>query len=196
MTLQEIATTLNEPNIALIEKIVNVLGIRRVTYYLQQTLRIEAEGGMLTRDRSRRRSLGGVFFRTIKQAVSDSERRAIWPKPPDTPPPDNQPTNTPPTKPPPPNTPPIEKAVQAISWEEAKKLVNAIIQSPGKGTSVKLTLVGRPKKVAKAGEGAVVVSLQGKPPGALPKGLPTHRKPASPGRSLLPTNNGTRSRTR
>ena len=38
---------------------------------------------------------------------------------------------------------------------------------------MKLTLVGRPKKVAKAGEGAVVVSLQGKPPGALPKGLPT-----------------------
>ena len=38
---------------------------------------------------------------------------------------------------------------------------------------MKLTLVGRPKKVAKAGEGAVVVSLQGKPPGALPEGLPT-----------------------
>lgn len=37
---------------------------------------------------------------------------------------------------------------------------------------MKLTLVGRPKKVAKAGEGAVVVSLQGKPPGSLPKGLP------------------------
>ena len=79
MTVQEIATTLNEPNLALIERIVNVLGIRRVTYYLQQTLRIEAEGGMLTRDRSRRRSLGGVFFRTIKQEISNSERRTIWP---------------------------------------------------------------------------------------------------------------------
>lgn len=152
MTTQEITEQLNEPNRELIEKIVNTIGIERVSEYLQRTLAIEAEGGMMTRDGARRRTPGGVFFYVVKGNLSKDEQKQIFPKLPGTQP---------------------KKKVQAIIWDEAKKIAVAINQTPGKGATVKLTLVGRPKKVAKAGEGAVVVSLQGKPPGALPKGLPT-----------------------
>lgn len=152
MTAQEIAKQLNEPNTELIEKIINTLGTERVSEYLQKTLTIEADGGMMTRDSARRRTPGGVFFYVVKGEISKAEQKEIFPKLPGTQP---------------------KKKVQAISWDEAKKIAVAINQTPGKGATVKLTLVGRPKKVAKAGEGAVVVSLQSKPPGALPKGLPT-----------------------
>lgn len=152
MTAQEIANQLQEPNTELIKKIVRVLGIERVSEYLQKTLAIEAEGGMMTIDGERRRSPGGVFFYVIKSELSKDERKQIFPKLP--------------------GTQPKKKVVQPISWEEAQKIAIAINQAPGKGATVKLTLMGRPKKVAKAGEGAVVVSLQGKPPGSLPKGLP------------------------
>jgi len=152
MTAQEIANQLQEPNTELIKKIVSVLGIERVSEYLQKTLTIEAEGGMMTIDGERRRSPGGVFFYVVKSELSKDERKQIFPKFP--------------------VTQPKKKVVQPISWEDAQKIAIAINQSPGKGATVKLTLVGRPKKVAKAGEGAVVVSLQGKPPGSLPKGLP------------------------
>ncbi len=153
MTVHEIAAQLNEPNTELIEKLVNTLGIERVSDYLQKTLTIEAEGGMMTRDGERRRTPGGVFFHVVKGELSKAERKHIFPKLP--------------------GTQIKKKVIQAVSWEDAQKIAVAINQTPGKGATVKLTLVGRPKKVAKAGEGAVVVSLQGKPPGALPKGLPT-----------------------
>lgn len=152
MTVLEIAKQLNEPNTELIGKIVNAIGIERVNEYLQKTLTIEAEGGMMTRDGERRRTPGGVFFYVVKDNLSKAEQKQIFPKMP--------------------GTQPKKKVIQAVSWEDAQKIAVAINQTPGKGATVKLTLVGRPKKVAKAGEGAVVVSLQGKPPGALPKGLP------------------------
>lgn len=152
MTVLEIAKQLNEPNTELIGKIVNAIGIERVSEYLQKTLTIEAEGGMMTRDGERRRTPGGVFFYVVKDNLSKAEQKQIFPKMP--------------------GTQPKKKVIQAVSWEDAQKIAVAINQTPGKDATVKLTLVGRPKKVAKAGEGAVVVSLQGKPPGALPKGLP------------------------
>lgn len=153
MTVHEIAAQLNEPNTELIGKIVNTLGIERVSEYLQKTLTIEVEGGMMTLDGKRRRTPGGVFFHVVKGELSKTERKQIFPK--------LLGTQT------------KKKVIQAVRWEDAQKIAVAINQSPGKGATVQLTLVGRPKKVAKAGEGAVVVSLQGKPPGSLPKGLPT-----------------------
>ena len=152
MTVLEIAKQLNEPNTELIGKIVNAIGIERVNEYLQKTLTIEAESGMMTRDGERRRTPGGGFFYVVKDNLSKAEQKQIFPKMP--------------------GTQIKKKVIQAVSWEDAQKIAVAINQTPGKGATVKLTLVGRPKKVAKAGEGAVVVSLQGKPPGALPKGLP------------------------
>lgn len=152
MTLQEIAEQLHEDNIELLKQVVDVLGEERASEYTQRALATETEGGLMTADGQRRRTPGGVFFYLVKAEISPEERQQIWTKGS--------------------GAGQAQSAIQPISWEEAKRLVVAIIQSPGKGASVKLTIVGRPRKVAKAGEGAVVVSLQGKPPGALPKGLP------------------------
>jgi hypothetical protein len=44
-------------------------------------------------------------------------------------------------------------------------------EPPGEARTMKLTLIGRPGKVETHGQ-AVVFRMQGKPPGALPRGLP------------------------
>jgi hypothetical protein len=51
-----------------------------VRAFLQQTLAIEAEGGMLVTSGKRRRTPGGVFFYLVCKNVSPEERKAIFPK--------------------------------------------------------------------------------------------------------------------
>jgi hypothetical protein len=58
-----------------------------------------------------------------------------------------------------------------MTWEEAKALIGQVIKTPAEARTVKLTLVGRPQKVI-AQQECVVVSLKGKEPPSLPKGLP------------------------
>jgi hypothetical protein len=58
-----------------------------------------------------------------------------------------------------------------MTWDEAKALIGQVIKTPAEARTVKLTLIGRPQKVI-AQQECVVVSLKGKEPPSLPKGLP------------------------
>jgi hypothetical protein len=59
-----------------------------------------------------------------------------------------------------------------LTWDEARSLVQTLAtEPPGEARTMKLTLIGRPGKVETRGQ-AVVFRMQGKPPGALPRGLP------------------------
>jgi hypothetical protein len=58
-----------------------------------------------------------------------------------------------------------------MTWDEAKTLIVQVIKTPGEARTVKLTLIGRPQKII-AQQACVVVSLKGKEPPSLPKGLP------------------------
>jgi hypothetical protein len=71
------------------------------------------------------------------------------------------------------------QASKAPSWEEVKQLVTQALEKIGEAKTVKITLVGRPGKVVQQ-EACVVVAMKGKPPGALPKGLPTPPVNSSP----------------
>jgi hypothetical protein len=150
-TVQELAAALQEENVELLERVVSVLGVEQAQVLLQKTLETEAGGGLLVTNQSRRRTPGGVFFYLARTSSPKQAVRQIWPPAPQA----QQPA-----------------AAQAPSWEEAKQLIAQAIKSRGEAKTVKLTLVGRPGKVIEQ-EGCVVVSMKGKEPPSLPKGLPT-----------------------
>lgn len=153
--MKQIAETLNEPNIALLREVLAVIGPERAQEFFQKTLEIEAQGGLMLKNGSRRRTPGGVFFYTVRTTIPKSEERLIWP-------PANKAKEGAAAPPP----------IQPMPWEEAKQLVLTAIKSVGEAKTVKITLIGRPSKVIQQ-QNCVVIALKGKEPPSLPKGLPT-----------------------
>ena len=105
---------------------------------------------------NRRRSLGGVFFKLVKEHTTTKERRAIFPHL-------NkafQRTRKRKGKPP---APPTAEAVQQAIIE--------IIKEPGEALMAKMTLIGRPGRVLEKGS-LVLTSMEGSKAPSLPKGLP------------------------
>ena len=156
--IEEIAQALMEKNVALIKTAVEVIGAERAQELLRQALAVEAQGGMMTSDQSRRRTPGGVFFQLIRKSTTKEERKAIFPVA------EPQKKKRAEPMPPPAPTPPL-------TWEEAKAMIAESIKATGQARTVKMNLVGRPLKIIQQKE-CVVVSLKGKQPPALPKGLP------------------------
>lgn len=150
---RDIGRQLDETNpeaLEQIELIVQRLGVEKAQVFLQEALKIEAEGGLLVRDGSRRRTPGGVYFYLVRGKVSRKDRWAIWPH------------LAPKPKPPPP--PPFE-------WEERLEIVPNLLEQVGESRTVKITLIGRPGRIVEKGE-VVLTSMQGTKAPSLPKGLP------------------------
>ena len=78
--IKRIAETLQEGNITLIQKVIDVIGPERAQEFLQKTLELEAAGGLTTTDSSRRRTPGGVFFYIVRTSLPQEERKRIWPQ--------------------------------------------------------------------------------------------------------------------
>jgi hypothetical protein len=59
-----------------------------------------------------------------------------------------------------------------LTWDEASTFMQTLAtEPPGEARTMKLTLIGRPGKIEARGQ-AVMFRMQGKPPGAMPSGLP------------------------
>lgn len=153
--VHQITEALNESNRPLVRKIIQVIGPERTLEFLQTALAIEANGGLLVRNGKRRRTPGGTFFYTVRGNLPKHEQRQIWLRPPKASRPSGQ-----------------AQPLVAPTWEEAKQLISQAIQQIGEAKTVKLTLVGRPGKIVEQ-EACIVVSMKGKEPPSLPKGLPT-----------------------
>jgi hypothetical protein len=134
-----------------------MLGQDRCAAILADTLACEASGGMLTKNGTRRRTPGGVFFQLVKERATPKERHRLFYSP--TPRQHTTPTSAQP-----------QAQAQAPTWEEVQVLVQTLPQ--GEAT-VKLTLIGRPALDAiQTRPTYVAFRMQGKAPGPLPKGLP------------------------
>jgi hypothetical protein len=154
LTVDTLAEALQEPNRPLLTQVLRTLGQDRTRAMLTATLEQEAAGGMLTHDGTRRRTPGGTFFQLVRHQASPHERRRLFPRP------------APPHGQGPPQVP------RALTWEEARTRIETLAtEPPGEARTMKLTLIGRPGKVETRGQ-AVMFRMQGKPPGALPRGLP------------------------
>jgi hypothetical protein len=167
LTVDTLAQALQEPKRALLLKVLRTLGQDRCAAILADTLQGEDGGGLLTKDGTRRRTPGGVFFQLVRDRVTPQERRRLFP---------------PPAAPRGKGQPPQQAQGQspqqsqgqppALTWDETRHLMQTLTtEPPGEARTMKLTLIGRPGKVETRSQ-AVVFRMQGKPPGALPRGLP------------------------
>lgn len=147
-----IATTLGETDVsahATIGRLVEALGKETARDLLANTLRIEADGGIQTDDKTRRRTPGGVFFKLAKDATTPKQRRDIfgptWAKKP---------------------------KMEPLSWEAIKDCIDDILVKPGDTSTVKISIVGKPGRIIEKGN-VVITSMQNSQPPSLPKGLPS-----------------------
>jgi hypothetical protein len=150
-----------------IVRIVHVLGRTQARALLAKTMEIEANGGIMLPDNSRRRTVGGIFFhlayttgqpkpgKTLERPVF----RAKKPKNGDA-----QPKQA--------NEKAQQQPATVFTWDDRIAIINEASTEKGNATTVKITLVGRPGKILDKGQFIVTVMESSKVP-ALPKGLPT-----------------------
>ena len=134
------------------------LGEERVRAFVAEALAIEAQGGLMLPDGSRRRTLGGVFFHLLRKGVTSAEHRAIFPSHPS-------------------SRLPAATARARFSWEDYAAALQEL-RRPGEATSVKITVIGRPAQTVERGP-VVIVSLKSERVPGLPKGLPVPAQPTS-----------------
>src|SRR5215471_14306914 len=78
LTPTTLAEVLQEPDKALLARVLTMLGQERCAAILADTLTIESNGGMLTKAGDRRRRPGGVFFHLVKDRSTGTERHALF----------------------------------------------------------------------------------------------------------------------
>ena len=153
--VREITTQLDEPNVALIRRIVTAIGEAQARALLEQVLAIEAAGGQMTLDGTRRKTPGGVFISTARAQTPDKKARQKlldFRQPP--------------------KRAPEAAPVTPLTWEEAQQLLTQAFESIAEAKTMKITLIGRPSKVI-AQPSCVILAMKGKTPATFPKGLPT-----------------------
>ena len=178
---EDIADQLQETHLPArvqIRRVVELVGLETAHDYLQKTLVAEAEGGILTHDGQRRRTPGGAFFYIARGQMPLHLRRRLWSR--DRykqPAPENDENQEKGSRQPPAPArakkpaKPTKPAPPILPWEERERLAAPALAEKGAATTVKITLVGRPGKVIERPD-AVILTLTGPKPPALPKGLP------------------------
>ncbi len=151
-----------------IRRIVQRLGADAALAFLQETQQIEAQGGRLLPDGSRRRTPGGVYFQLVRSRLSDEDRAFVFPprqwgkkgkqgKGPGTPRP---------------------AAPQAQEPAPTEPQDIEIPNATGEVRTVKITVIGRPGRITRDPRGFVTVTMQQTKVPALPRGVPA--PPATP----------------
>jgi len=161
LTVEQFAEVVQEPRLPLLRQVLQTLGQHRCAAILAETLTCEANGGMLTKHGSRRRTPGGVFLQLVKERATPQERRRLFPPPA-------------PQKYQRPQGQQSQGAPEApvLTGDAVQTITQTLATAPaGEARIMKLTFIGRPGKVEVRGPVAVF-RMQGKAPGPLPKGLP------------------------
>jgi len=169
---QDIAVQLGETErgpLGQVGRVVGRRGAERARAFLARTQEIEAAGGLLLPDGSRRRTPGGTFFHLVRTSdeVSREDCTSIFP-----------PLSKRPKKTAGGNasaTPALAGATAPTpaAWTDDiyREMMAALQQEPGRATTVKITVIGRPGTAVEQGQAVVVALVSEKVPD-LPKGLP------------------------
>ena len=161
----DVAHQLNETNpeaLTQIERIIQCVGPEKTYTYLQRAIAIENEGGRMTSDGARRRTLGGTFFFLVRGRVTAQQHAIIWPN-------HKFPyAKTIEVKTP---LPPKTKLPLPQNWDQHGPILAEACQKQGVALIVKITLIGHPGRIVERGEAVITTLTSGKVP-PLPKGLP------------------------
>ncbi len=157
-----------------IKRIVQVLGRSQARALLEETLRVEENGGIMLPDGSRRRTPGGVFF-YLAHTKGQPKPGRTFPRKPTTPSINASKNNSPhPVKPSdrPTATTSLPPAAP-FNWEERSAVIEQVGQAAGRVTTVKITLIGTMGTFVDKGACIVgVMAHTGEKFPALPKGVP------------------------
>jgi hypothetical protein len=160
---RHIARQLQEADWGLIGSVIQILGAEVVQTLLQETLDIEAQGGWMLADNSRRRTTSGVFLVLAKQRMTRDEQkylrglpRAMFPR-------NNRPKGS----------------LKAFDWPQRRHLLAPLRKQHGSATTVKAVLVGRPTTITQQPTHVILTLTHPPKAQSLPRGLPT------PGPELL-----------
>lgn len=184
-----LAVTLGEAPrvIPLLQRILHTLGSEATHAVVAQAHAIDATGGMLVPDGSRRRTLGGIFFKLVKDQCDPEARQDLFPPldwkakrdrdrdrkraqraaqtgtaaaPPGTP------TPRPPR---PPSTPSMHPP---FPWADRHPMITELRQEEGVVQKMKITLIGRPGKIRQY-QNLIITTMAATPPtSGYPKGVP------------------------
>jgi hypothetical protein len=169
-TATQIAAQLGETHAgarATIWRTVRTLGPERAQAFVAQAQEVEANGGMLIPDGSRKRTLGGIFFYLVRTQVSDAEAVAInvmWRSKHQRKKLARGKGQSEPSTPPPPPLPPFV-------WDEADPIIVEVTANVGEASTVKVTVIGRPSQVVER-QGVIILAQRSTKAPTLPKGLP------------------------
>jgi hypothetical protein len=126
----------------------------------EETLQIEANGGMMLPDQSRRRTVGGVYFYLARGRMEPEMVKLIFPG----------------YKVPRKGDEAVDPSVAALpsfEWGERIGIIESLSAEAGELNTVKVTLVGRPGRVELRKEVAITTMNYTVKSPTLPKGVPT-----------------------
>jgi hypothetical protein len=154
---QDLGETEEQP-VTTIRRIVNQFGADFAHQVLQETARVEEQGGLMLPDKSRKRTRGGVFFYLVRGRISRKDIFTIFYS--------DQPRQQ-------------KKEKEApFNWKDRLEIAHELSHQPGEA-KVKMTLIGRPGKVVEKRQFVITMVRDTKVP-PLPKGLPVPpEKPTS-----------------
>ncbi len=157
----------------LIARALRLLGADALLAIVARALEVEASGGMMLPDGSRRRTVGGVFFYLLRTTVGQKEWYRIFrPQTTGHAPPGAHTSQGAPGAP---DALTNGQATAAVAtpfdWATFSAAAMEAMSERGEATTVKLTVIGRPGKVVERGD-VVLVALRSEKAPSFPKGVP------------------------
>ncbi len=148
---KEIAAALNETAETPVQQISQILehmGADFVQELLAEVEKIEADGGLLTDDGSRRRTKGGVFFYLAKGKMPADARQQVFPN--------------------------FGQRGKVVEWDERQEYVQKLIDADNHGEMryVTITLHGRPGEVVVEDNSVITTIAHEHRQTPLPRGVP------------------------
>ncbi|HYU75074.1 MAG TPA: phosphorylated adapter RNA export RNA-binding domain-containing protein [Ktedonobacteraceae bacterium] len=168
MTIAEQLGETEAAPVSQIRRAVKALGTEQALALLKETLSIQAQGGLMLPDASRRRTAGGVFFHLIRTTVPKQVRTRIFLPPPPKPAVATAPGATVPEAK---AAAPAAAVLSPLRWQDRIAVLDEINTQKGMLTTVKITLVGRPGKIMDRGT-CIMTKMASSSVPSLPKGLP------------------------
>jgi hypothetical protein len=145
--------------------LVQYCGIEFSQEIYRLALETEAQGGLMTHNEDRRRTLGGVFFYLARGKMPPETRKLVFPR--------KKGKKQTGSKGKSRNK---QAGEPSLLWEERLTLIEPLLAEQGELTTVKIVLIGRPGRIETRKDLVVTVVSHTQKNPALPKGVPAPPK--------------------